>query len=219
MTLITTIINENIRCIAADRRFTDGIFFPPKNQKIFEIKNGIISFYNAISLSVVELLHDPNHINIPIGEFIRTAFKELKYKNNNNDFMGIYYLNQNRAKLYYIPFKVEFDLCSNDNNIKNWDKIDMNILELLNNNIFFNPSITDGKIDLDYYHRLRDCFLSIYPKEISNITEKNIVKIVSAFYERVFNDENLHKNIIGDNLDIFYYNHIGKLIQICDVFN
>lgn len=218
MTLITTIINQNIRCIAGDQYFTGGNIFPPEKKKIFKIKDGILSFYNKTCFSICILLNESDYSTIPIEKFIEASYNELKdsIKIYPNDFMGIYYLNQRIADLYFIPFQLQFNICANNNEIEN-EIIDNQILKLLNKQVLFNPILNNGKIDTDYYNKLLDCFKSVCPDEISRINENTVVEILSNFYQKVFDNKVLNRNMIGGNLDVFYYNEDGKLIQKNDV--
>lgn len=217
MTLITTLINSNFKCIAGDTRLsTDKGFLRDDAQKVFVLKNAIIGYHDYDNFFITKELNY-NSRQLTYLKFISLLKKHCVNQNKYSQFNGFVILKKNYAHLLYFPWNLDYDLinnkpCTNENDslIKKNGLYDI----IFNRKVIINPPIllTSRSIDHELYEKRLKCLNdTLYElcgnTDYNSISLSNYKEFLRLYYSKVFKDDELNCGSIGGSM------YIGTLIN------
>lgn len=218
MTLITTIINSNIKCIASDSQSneTDGSI--GNQQKIFLLKDAIVGIFEILHPSIIDILQKDG-LNISLSELLPLLYKEDKivtnYKNvsGNRQYTGIFIVSNEIAYLDFFPLGLRYNLFSKAQitfNNRNQTFKNCEIEEILNKNIILNIPLKDlGGIRMKLYRERLNRFMEIFQTNLRTvdfeaINENNLFGIIEKYYTSIYSYIILNEGAIWGDIHIAY---------------
>lgn len=218
MTLITTIINSNIRCIAGDTisNYCDGSH--GIQRKVYLLKDGIVSIFEILQPDIIEIFENEG-LNLAHDELLTKLYNVQKiveaYKNEpgNKQYTGIFILSKENAYLDFFPLGLRYDLiskCKITSNQNNQTYGNSQMDEIINRSIILNIPLKDlGGIPMPLYRSMLTKLEETLIKEFGingfeSINDKNFCSVLKKYYSSVYSDIALNKGKIGGDIDICY---------------